>query len=59
MKPKREVINIPRLPKRTILNATAERARELSAYVAKYGKLPPEALEVIEKERNGGQHEDR
>jgi len=40
---------------RTILNATAERARELAEYVAKYGKLPPEALQIIEKERNGGQ----
>jgi len=40
---------------RTILNATEAAAQELSAYVAKHGKLPPEALEVIERERNGGQ----
>ena len=51
------LVNIVTRPRvqRTILNATPERARELSEYVAKYGKLPPEALAVIEGERNGGQ----
>jgi hypothetical protein len=55
VKPKSEIVTPRRPVRRTILNATPERARYLSEYVAKYGKLPPEALAVIERERNGGQ----
>ena len=60
MKPTREVINIPRPPvQRTILNATAERARELSEYVMEHAEgLPDWAKKIVEKERqNGGKNE--
>ena len=48
----------PRPPvQRTILNATPERARELSAYVMEHAEgLPDWAKKIVEKERNGGQH---
>ena len=49
----------PRLPvQRTILNATAERARELSEYVMEHAEgLPDWAKKIVEKERNGAKHE--
>ena len=42
---------------RTILNATAERARELAEYVMEHPEgLPDWAKKIVEKERqNGGQ----
>ena len=43
---------------RTILNATAERARELAEYVMEHAEgLPDWAKKIVEKERNGGQNE--